>query len=153
MKENIMIFYQLNLDVYEKVKKRDYHHFSKSEIVENMLWGNVIILNNDNTLFSFEADLFKFFIVFFDELKKISLGEELESKIYSIYDDYYFYLKLHEKNKVKISFNKQKESLFNIKNLSYNVKEIKLRLFKDFKILYPDYLKLKEFDYLANKIG
>ena len=74
MKENnIIILYQIDLEMCKKVKMNNYYHFSKSEIVEKMLWGEVLILNKDKTLFSFEADLLKFFIVFADNLKSISL--------------------------------------------------------------------------------
>ena len=81
MKENnIIILYQIDLEMYKKVKMKNYYHFSKSEIVEKMLWGEVLILNEDKTFFLFEVDLFKFFFVFDDILKKISLGEEEKMK-------------------------------------------------------------------------
>ena len=52
-KGNIIIQYQIDLEIYKKVRKENYYHFSKSEIVENMLWGEVLILNDDKTLFHF----------------------------------------------------------------------------------------------------
>ncbi len=55
-----------------------------------MLWGEVLILNTDGSFFSFEADLFKFFIVFTDNLKKISLKEEQKNQVFSVYNDYLF---------------------------------------------------------------
>jgi hypothetical protein len=151
MKKDTIIFYQINLKIYEKIKKRNYRNFSKSELIENILLGNVIIIN-DKTIFSFEADLFKFFITLSDNLNKIYLKKEFENKIYSINDDYYFYLKLHDENNIKVVFNNQEETVFNIKKLSKNIKDIKIKLFNDFKILYPDYMELKEINYLKNKI-
>jgi hypothetical protein len=70
IENNIKIIYHIDLEVYKKVKIKNYYHFSKSEIIEQMLWGEVLILNTDGSFFSFEADLFKFFIVFTDNLKK-----------------------------------------------------------------------------------
>ena len=52
MKENnIIILYQIDLEIYKKVKMNNYYHFSKSEIIEKMLWGEVLILNKDKTFF------------------------------------------------------------------------------------------------------
>jgi hypothetical protein len=39
-----------------------------------------------------------------------------------------------------------------INKLSHKIKITKHGLFKDLKILYPDYLKIKELGYLTNKI-
>ena len=63
-KGNIIIQYQIDLEIYKKVRKEKYYHFSKSEIVENMLWGEVLILNDDKTLFHFQADLCMMIIIF-----------------------------------------------------------------------------------------
>ena len=92
IENNIKIIYHIDLEVYKKVKIKNYYYFSKSEIIEQMLWGEVLILNTDGSFFSFEADLFKFFIVFTDNLKKISLKEEHKNQIFSVYDDYLFFL-------------------------------------------------------------
>ena len=153
MKENnIIILYQIDLEMYKKVKMKNYYHFSKSEIVEKMLWGEVLILNEDRTFFLFEVDLFKFFFVFDDILKKISLGEEEKNEVFSIYDNYHFSLKRYDEKYVNIIFNRRKNTLFDIKKLLHKTENIKHQLFNDFKILYPDYQLLKNFDYLINKV-
>ena len=154
MKENnIIILYQIDLEIYKKVKMNNYYRFSKSEIIEKMLWGEVRILNKDKTLFSFEADLLKFFIVFADNLKSISLDEETKNQVFSVYDDYHFSLKKEDEKYVTIIFNRQIKSLFDIKKLLHKVETVKHKLYNDFKILYPDYQQLKNFDYLAKKIN
>ena len=137
----------------KKVKMNNYYHFSKSEIVEKMLWGEVLILNKDKTLFSFEADLLKFFIVFADNLKSISLEKETKSQVFSVYDDYHFSLEREDEKYVTVIFNRQIKSLFDIKKLLHKVEIVKHKLYNDFKILYPDYQQLKNFDYLAEKIN
>ena len=123
----------------KKVKMNNYYHFSKSEIVEKMLWGEVLILNKDKTLFSFEADLLKFFIVFADNLKSISLEKETKSQVFSVYDDYHFSLEREDEKYVTVIFNRQIKSLFDIKKLLHKVEIVKHKLYNDFKILYPDY--------------
>lgn len=140
MKENnIIILYQIDLEMCKKVKMNNYYHFSKSEIVEKMLWGEVLILNKDKTLFSFEADLLKFFIVFADNLKSISLEKETKSQVFSVYDDYHFSLEREDEKYVTVIFNRQIKSLFDIKKLLHKVEIVKHKLYNDFKILYPDY--------------
>ena len=151
-KGNIIIQYQIDLEIYKKVKMKNYYHFSKSEIVEKMLWGEVLILNGDRTLFLFEADLFKFFFVFDNNLRKIFLGEDQKNEIFSTYDDYHFSLKKYDEKYVNILFNRKENTLFDIKKLLHKIENIKYQLFNDFKILYPDYQLLKNFDYLVNKV-
>ena len=138
-KGNIIILYQIDLEIYKKVRKEKYYHFSKSEIVEKMLWGEVLILNEDKTLFHFQADLLKFFIVFADNLGKIASGEETKNEVFSVYDDYHFSLKKYDEKYVNILFNRKENTLFDIKKLLHKIENIKYQLFNDFKILYPDY--------------
>ena len=152
IENNIKIIYHIDLEVYKKVKIKNYYHFSKSEIIEQMLWGEVLILNTDGSFFSFEADLFKFFIVFTDNLKKISLKEEHKNQIFSVYDDYLFFLERYDEKYVNVIFKGQKKSLFDIKKLLQKTEEIKHKLLYDFKILYPDYQQIKNLDYLISKI-
>ena len=152
-KNDIIILYHIDLEIYKKVKTKNYHHFSKSEITEKMLCGEVIILNEDKTLFSFEADLLKLFILFTNNLRKISFNEEQNNEIFSVYNDYHFSFKRYDQEYVNIIFNQQKKSLFNIKKLLHITENIKHKLLTDFKILYPDYQQLKNFDYLTSKIN
>ena len=151
-KGNIIIQYQIDLEIYKKVKRENYYHFSKSEIVENMLWGEVLILNDDKTLFHFQADLLKFFIVFADNLREIASGEETKNEVFSVYDDYHFSLRREDEAYVRILFNGQKKSLFTIKKLLHKIEAVKQKLYNDFKILYPDYEQLKNLDYLERKL-
>ena len=150
-KGNIIIQYQIDLEIYKKVKKENYYHFSKSEIVENMLWGEVLILNDDKTLFHFQADLLKFFIVFADNLREIASGEETKNEVFSVYDDYHFSLRREDEAYVHILFKGQR-TLFSIKKLLYKIEAVKQKLYNDFKILYPDYEQLKNLDYLERKL-
>ena len=150
-KGNIIIQYQIDLEIYKKVKKENYYHFSKSEIVENMLWGEVLILNDDKTLFHFQADLLKFFIVFADNLGEIASGEETKNEIFSVYDDYHFSLRREDEAYVRILFKGQR-TLFSIKKLLHKIGAVKQKLYNDFKILYPDYEQLKNLDYLERKL-
>ena len=90
-----------------------------------MLWGEVLILNTDGSFFSFEADLFKFFIVFTDNLKKISLKEEQKNQVFSVYNDYLFSLERYDEKYVNVIFKGQKKSLFDIKKLLQKTEEIK----------------------------
>ena len=150
-KGNIIIQYQIDLEIYKKVKKENYYHFSKSEIVENMLWGEVLILNDDKTLFHFQADLLKFFIVFADDLGKIASGEETKNEVFSVYDDYHFSLRREDEEYVRILFKRQR-TLFSIKKLLHKIEAVKQKLYNDFKILYPDYEQLKNLDYLERKL-
>ena len=150
-KGNIIILYQIDLEIYKKVKKENYYHFSKSEIVENMLWGEVLILNDDKTLFHFQADLLKFFIVFADNLREIASGEETKNEVFSVYDDYHFSLRREDEAYVRILFNGQR-TLFTIKKLLHKIEAVKQKLYNDFKILYPDYEQLKNLDYLERKL-
>ena len=150
-KGNIIIQYQIDLEIYKKVKKENYYHFSKSEIVENMLWGEVLILNDDKTLFHFQADLLKFFIVFADNLGEIASGEETKNEVFSVYDDYHFSLRREDETYVRILFRGQK-TLFSIKKLLHKIEAVKQKLYNDFKILYPDYEQLKNLDYLEHKL-
>lgn len=151
-KGNIIILYQIDLEIYKKVRKENYYHFSKSEIVEKMLWGEVLILNDDKTLFHFQADLLKFFIVFADNLREIVSGEETKNEVFSVYDDYHFSLRREDEAYVRILFNGQRKSLFNIKKLLHKIEAVKQKLYNDFKILYPDYEQLKNLDYLERKL-
>ena len=150
-KGNIIILYQIDLEIYKKVRKEKYHHFSKSEIVENMLWGEVLILNDDKTLFHFQADLLKFFIVFADNLGEIASGEETKNEVFSVYDDYHFSLRREDEAYVRILFKGQR-TLFTIKKLLHKIEAVKQKLYNDFKILYPDYEQLKNLDYLERKL-
>ena len=150
-KGNIIIQYQIDLEIYKKVKKENYYHFSKSEIVENMLWGEVLILNDDKTLFHFQADLLKFFIVFADNLREIASGEETKNEVFSVYDDYHFSLRREDEEYVHILFKRQR-TLFSIKKLLHKIEAVKQKLYNDFKILYPDYEQLKNLDYLDRKL-
>ena len=150
-KGNIIIQYQIDLEIYKKVKKENYYHFSKSEIVENMLWGEVLILNDDKTLFHFQADLLKFFIVFADNLREIASGEETKNEVFSVYDDYHFSLRREDEAYVRILFKGQR-TLFSIKKLLHKIEAVKQKLYNDFKILYPDYEQLKNLDYLERKL-
>ena len=150
-KGNIIIQYQIDLEIYKKVKKKNYYHFSKSEIVENMLWGEVLILNDDKTLFHFQADLLKFFIVFADNLGEIASGEETKNEVFSVYDDYHFSLRREDETYVRILFKGQR-TLFSIKKLLHKIEAVKQKLYNDFKILYPDYEQLKNLDYLERKL-
>ena len=150
-KGNIIIQYQIDLEIYKKVRKEKYYHFSKSEIVENMLWGEVLILNDDKTLFHFQADLLKFFIVFADNLGKIASGEETKNEVFSVYDDYHFSLRREDEEYVHILFKRQR-TLFSIKKLLHKIEAVKQKLYNDFKILYPDYEQLKNLDYLDRKL-
>ena len=150
-KGNIIILYQIDLEIYKKVKKENYYHFSKSEIVENMLWGEVLILNDDKTLFHFQADLLKFFIVFADNLGEIASGEETKNEVFSVYDDYHFSLRREDEEYVRILFKRQR-TLFSIKKLLHKIEAVKQKLYNDFKILYPDYEQLKNLDYLERKL-
>ena len=150
-KGNIIIQYQIDLEIYKKVKKENYYHFSKSEIVENMLWGEVLILNDDKTLFHFQADLLKFFIVFADNLGEIASGEETKNEVFSVYDDYHFSLRREDEAYVRILFKGQR-TLFSIKKLLHKIEAVKQKLYNDFKILYPDYEQLKNLDYLERKL-
>ena len=149
-KGNIIIQYQIDLEIYKKVRKENYYHFSKSEIVENMLWGEVLILNDDKTLFHFQADLLKFFIVFADNLGEIASGEETKNEVFSVYDDYHFSLRREDEAYVRILFKGQR-TLFTIKKLLHKIEAVKQKLYNDFKILYPDYEQLKNLDYLERK--
>ena len=150
-KGNIIILYQIDLEIYKKVRKENYHHFSKSEIVEKMLWGEVLILNDDKTPFHFQADLLKFFIVFADNLGKIASGEETKNEVFSVYDDYHFSLRREDEEYVHILFKRQR-TLFSIKKLLHKIEAVKQKLYNDFKILYPDYEQLKNLDYLERKL-
>ena len=150
-KGNIIILYQIDLEIYKKVRKEKYYHFSKSEIVENMLWGEVLILNDDKTLFHFQADLLKFFIVFADNLREIASGEETKNEVFSVYDDYHFSLRREDEEYVHILFKRQR-TLFSIKKLLHKIEAVKQKLYNDFKILYPDYEQLKNLDYLDRKL-
>ena len=150
-KGNIIILYQIDLEIYKKVRKENYYHFSKSEIVENMLWGEVLILNDDKTLFHFQADLLKFFIVFADNLREIASGEETKNEVFSVYDDYHFSLRREDEEYVHILFKRQR-TLFSIKKLLYKIEAVKQKLYNDFKILYPDYEQLKNLDYLERRL-
>ena len=150
-KGNIIILYQIDLEIYKKVKRENYYHFSKSEIVENMLSGEVLILNDDKTLFHFQADLLKFFIVFADNLREIASGEETKNEVFSVYDDYHFSLRREDKEYVRILFKRQR-TLFSIKKLLHKIEAVKQKLYNDFKILYPDYEQLKNLDYLERKL-
>ncbi len=150
-KGNIIIQYQIDLEIYKKVKRENYYHFSKSEIVENMLWGEVLILNDDKTLFHFQADLLKFFIVFADNLREIASGEETKNEVFSVYDDYHFSLRREDEAYVRILFKGQR-TLFTIKKLLHKIEAVKQKLYNDFKILYPDYEQLKNLDYLERKL-
>lgn len=150
-KGNIIILYQIDLEIYKKVRKENYHYFSKSEIVEKMLWGEVLILNDDKTLFHFQADLLKFFIVFADNLGEIASGEETKNEVFSVYDDYHFSLRREDEEYVHILFKRQR-TLFSIKKLLYKIEAVKQKLYNDFKILYPDYEQLKNLDYLERKL-
>ena len=150
-KGNIIILYQIDLEIYKKVRKENYYHFSKSEIVEKMLWGEVLILNDDKTLFHFQADLLKFFIVFADNLGEIASGEETKNEVFSVYDDYHFSLRREDEEYVHILFKRQR-TLFSIKKLLYKIEAVKQKLYNDFKILYPDYEQLKNLDYLERKL-
>ena len=150
-KGNIIIQYQIDLEIYKKVRKENYYHFSKSEIVENMLWGEVLILNDDKTLFHFQADLLKFFIVFADNLGEIASGEETKNEVFSVYDDYHFSLRREDEAYVRILFKGQR-TLFTIKKLLHKIEAVKQKLYNDFKILYPDYEQLKNLDYLERKL-
>ena len=150
-KGNIKILYQIDLEIYKKVRKENYYHFSKSEIVENMLWGEVLILNDDKTLFHFQADLLKFFIIFADNLGKIASGEETKNEVFSVYDDYHFSLRREDEEYVRILFKGQR-TLFSIKKLLHKIEAVKQKLYNDFKILYPDYEQLKNLDYLERKL-
>ena len=150
-KGNIIILYQIDLEIYKKVKRENYYHFSKSEIVENMLWGEVLILNDDKTPFHFQADLLKFFIVFADNLGEIASGEETKNEVFSVYDDYHFSLRREDEEYVRILFKGQR-TLFTIKKLLHKIEAVKQKLYNDFKILYPDYEQLKNLDYLERKL-
>ena len=72
--------------------------------------------------------------------------------MFSIYDNYHFSLKRYDEKYVNIIFNRRKNTLFDIKKLLHKTENIKHQLFNDFKILYPDYQLLKNFDYLINKV-
>ena len=150
-KGDIIIQYQIDLEIYKKVKKENYHHFSKSEIVEKMLWGEVLILNDDKTLFHFQADLLKFFIIFADNLGEIASEEETKNEVFSVYDDYHFSLRREDEEYVRILFKGQR-TLFSIKKLLHKIEAVKQNLYNDFKILYPDYEQLKNLDYLERKL-
>ena len=52
-----ILFYNIDLEHYNNILKRDYTNFSNSELGENLLWGNVIIINKRKDFLLFEVDL------------------------------------------------------------------------------------------------
>ena len=153
MNDNVFITYRINLKKYEKVKIRNYINFSRSELGENLLWGEVVIVNQkENDLFIFNADLIKFFNVFADELKGLEPINVGKSEVHNMYQTYFFELKKVDIQNIRITLDKKKRIVFNNHEILSEVSRIKVSLFEDLKVLFKDYARINEIDYIKRKM-
>lgn len=153
MNKNVFITYRINLAKYNKIVTRNYLNFSRSELGENLLWGEVVIVNRkENDLFIFDADLIKFFNVFADELQELETIDVGKSEVHNLYQTYFFDLKKVDSENIRITLDKKTHIIFNNHEILSEIKRIKSSLFEDLKVLFKDYSRIKGIDYLKHKM-
>lgn len=151
------LLFNIDLDHYKNVLKKDYKSYSNSELGENLIWGEIILINNKNEFLLFEADLLKFSYDIHDSLKKLLTvkKENEDSSIEYLFNMYQLYqLELKKEGKyVLVTFNKKTTVRYNLKKTILEIEKLKKGLLNDFKILFPDYKEIKNFQFLLNVLS
>lgn len=152
----MQLLFNIDLEHYKNILKQNYINYSNSELGENLLWGEIIILNDKKDFLYFEADLLKFSYDIYDTLNRLlSVKKENEdNSIEYLFNMYQFYqLELKKEGKyVIITFNKKQSVKYNLKKIISEIKNLKTKLLVDLKILFPNYEEIKNIKFLLDML-
>ncbi|WP_346882956.1 hypothetical protein [uncultured Algibacter sp.] len=152
----MQLLFNIDLEHYKNILKQNYINYSNSELGENLLWGEIIILNDKKDFLYFEADLLKFSYDIYDTLNRLlSVKKENEDNsieyLFNMYQLYQLELKKEGKY-VIITFNKKQSVKYNLKKIISEIKNLKTKLLVDLKILFPNYEEIKNIKFLLDML-
>lgn len=141
------LLYKIDLQHYQETCKKNISNYSVATLGENLIWGDVLILGNDNAYLSFKADLIKFSYDLYDVLKKLKTNKASVYNLYNMYELYEFEIKMEADN-VLLKLDRKKKVAFNYNDLCKEIYTLKQNIMNDIKILFKDYHNINNIEKL-----
>jgi len=153
---NVLVAYQIDLGRCCELKKKNYRNFSKSDLSEKLLLGNIFFIDKrSGKAVFFNGELIKFFIEFRTELKALGLSWPQKAEIYSLFDTYHIEINRKDERELILILDKNKKHALtlNLKETKRALESMMRTLLQDTKQLYPDWEQIKNWGYIATHLG
>ncbi|NML37347.1 hypothetical protein HHL17_09065 [Chitinophaga sp. G-6-1-13] len=141
------LLYKIDLQHYQETCKKNISDYSVATLGENLIWGDVLILGNENAYLSFKADLIKFSYDLYDVLKNLKINKASVYNLHNMYELYEFEIKMEADN-VLLKLDRKKKVAFNYNDFCQEIYKLKQNIMNDIKILFKDHHNINNMEKL-----
>ncbi|MBO9730732.1 MAG: hypothetical protein J7623_18970 [Chitinophaga sp.] len=144
--------YKIDLQHHQETCKKNISNYSVATLGENLIWGDVLIVGNDNASLSFKADIIKFSYDVYDVLKKLKTNKASVYHLYNMYELYEFEIKMEADN-VLLKLDRKKKVALNYNDFVQEIYNLKQNIMNDIKNLFKDYHHINNIEKLFSLLS
>lgn len=141
------LLYKIDLQQYQETCKKNISNYSVATLGEHLIWGDVLMLGNENAYLSFKADVVKLSYDLYDVLKKLKADEKQVCHLYHPYELYELEVKMEAGN-VSLKLDRKKKVTFHYDDFCKEIYKLKQDVMNDIKILFKDYHNISNIEKL-----